>query len=143
MGVSESKSGNGFLLELGRLMEFFLYLPCNKILNSTNLKAFIEDKLNVAEMTIFVCTYHIVGKRENAEYQYFLLFPQCFQSVVKICIIAINKNAKFQVNWTRDYKTMLWTKNWTPPSPAQTPVHPHGSKPICHGPSHNIYPVFN
>ena len=29
-------------------------------------------------------------------------------------ITATHTNAKFPVNWTRDDKVMLWTKNWIP-----------------------------
>ena len=45
------------------------------------LKAFADDKLNVAEMVIsaLVRVENIVGKGENAGYQHYLLFPQCFQ----------------------------------------------------------------
>ena len=62
----------------------FLYfnpLPDN-ISSLSKLKAFAHNKSNVASMVIseFVWVEHIVGKRENAGYQHFLLFPQCFQS---------------------------------------------------------------
>ena len=47
----------------------------------TILKAFTDDKLNIAKMTIslFDRVENTVGKGENAVYQHFLLFPQCFQ----------------------------------------------------------------
>ena len=46
----------------------------------TKLKAFADDKLNVAKMTINHCgrLENTVVKEENAGYQHFLLFPQCF-----------------------------------------------------------------
>ena len=46
----------------------------------TKLKAFADDKLNVDEMTISLRdrVESTVGKEENAGYQHFLLFPQCF-----------------------------------------------------------------
>ena len=46
----------------------------------TKLKAFADDKLNVAKMTISLCgrLENTVEKEENADYQHFLLFPQCF-----------------------------------------------------------------
>ena len=55
-------------------------LPKNKILDVTKLKAFAVDKLNVFEMMIslFDRVENTVGKGENAGYQHFLLFPQCF-----------------------------------------------------------------
>ena len=44
------------------------------------LKAFADDKLNIAKMTIsfFNRIENTVGKGENAGYQHFLLFPHCF-----------------------------------------------------------------
>ena len=56
-------------------------LPNDKILDVPKLKAFADDKTNVAQMMIYVFdrVKNIVGKGENAGYQHFLLFPQCFQ----------------------------------------------------------------
>ena len=44
------------------------------------LKAFADSKFNFAKMLIslFDSVENIVGKGENAGYQHFLLFPQCF-----------------------------------------------------------------
>ena len=44
------------------------------------MKAFADDKLNVDKMTISLYdrVESTVGKEENAGYQHFLLFPQCF-----------------------------------------------------------------
>ena len=55
-------------------------LPNDKILELTELKAFADDKLNVARITIslFDRVENTVGKGENAGYQHFLLFPQYF-----------------------------------------------------------------
>ena len=52
-----------------------------KILDWFKLKAFAEDKITVAEMMISLSdkVEKIVEKGENAGYQHFLLFPQCFQ----------------------------------------------------------------
>ena len=56
-------------------------LPNDKILDWSKLKTFADDKIEVLKMVIFVFdrVENIVGKGENAGYQYFLLFPQCFQ----------------------------------------------------------------
>ena len=56
-------------------------LPDDKILDWSKLKAFADDNLNVAKMMISLYdrVEKIVGKGENAGYQHFLLFPQCFQ----------------------------------------------------------------
>ena len=53
----------------------------DKILDLSKLKAFAEDKINLTKMMIYVFDgiENIAGKRENAGYQHFLLFPQCFQ----------------------------------------------------------------
>ena len=54
----------------------------------TKFKTFADDKSIIARMTISVFDQvenvfdqveNIVGKRENAGYHHFLLFPQCFQ----------------------------------------------------------------
>ena len=56
-------------------------LPNDQILDLTKLKAFADDKINVAQMMISVFDWieNIVEKGENAGYQHFLLFPQCLQ----------------------------------------------------------------
>ena len=53
----------------------------DKTLEVTKLKAFADDKIHVAQMmiSVFDRVENIVGKRENAGYQHFLLFPQCFR----------------------------------------------------------------
>ena len=59
----------------------FNSLPNDKILDSSKLKAFEDDKINVNQNLKFDMGWveNIVGKGENAGYQHFLLFPQCFQ----------------------------------------------------------------
>ena len=58
-----------------------LTLPNDKIVDWSKLKAFADDKINVNEELKFGLgrLEYIVGKGENAGYQHFLLFPQCFQ----------------------------------------------------------------
>ena len=60
-------------------------LPNDKILDWSKLKAYADDKIKVLKMIIFVFdrVENIVGKGENAGYQHFLLFAQCFQ---KTCL---------------------------------------------------------
>ena len=55
-------------------------LQNDKFLEVTKLNTFTGDKLNIAKMTISFCNTveNTVGKGENAGYQHFLLFPQCF-----------------------------------------------------------------
>ena len=56
-------------------------LPNNKIYGLSKSKALADDKINVSEKLKFDLgrVENIVGKGENAGYQHFLLFPQCFQ----------------------------------------------------------------
>ena len=56
-------------------------LANNKILDLSKLKAFADDNSNVNQKLKFALgrVENIVGKGENAGYQHFLLFPQCFQ----------------------------------------------------------------
>ena len=56
-------------------------LPNDKILHWSQLKPFADDIKNVTETLKLVLgrVENIVGKEENAGYQHFLLFPQCFQ----------------------------------------------------------------
>ena len=65
---------------LHNIFHVFNPLPDDKILDVIKLKAFPDDNLNVAKMTIplFDRVENGVGKGENAGYQHFLLFPQCF-----------------------------------------------------------------
>ena len=55
-------------------------LPNEEILDETKLKAFRDDKFNIAKMTIFLVDRvgGTVGKGENAGHQHFVLFPQFF-----------------------------------------------------------------
>ena len=76
----------------------FNSLPNDKILDWFKLKAFADNKINLAQKSKFIYgrVENIVGKGENAGYQRFLLFPQCFQtlscSVVKsrVCVVIEN-----------------------------------------------------
>ena len=60
---------------------FIIPLSNNKNLDWSKLKAFADDKIDVSEKLKFVLgrVENIVGKGENAGFQHFLLFPQCFQ----------------------------------------------------------------
>ena len=58
----------------------FNRLPNDKSLDVVKFKAFAADKLNVAKTIISLLdrVENTVGKEENAGYQHFLLFLQCF-----------------------------------------------------------------
>ena len=66
-----------------RLHVLIKSLPNGKILDWSKLKAFADDKINVAEKMISLCdrVENIAQKGENAGYHHFLLFPQCFQKL--------------------------------------------------------------
>ena len=55
-------------------------LPNDKILDRSKFKAFADDKIIATEnfKSVLETVENIVGKGENAGYQHFLLFPQCF-----------------------------------------------------------------
>ena len=59
---------------------FFNSLPNDKFSDWSKVKAFEDDKLNLAEKMKIVLerVENIEGKGENAVYQHFLLFPQSF-----------------------------------------------------------------
>ena len=62
-------------------MRFVFFWKMVEIINLTKFKEFSDDKLNVTNMMIFIFdrVENSVGKGENAGYQNFLLFLQCFQ----------------------------------------------------------------
>ena len=59
-------------------------LPNNKVLDWSKFGVFADDKINVTEKLKFVegRIENIVGKGENAGFQHFLLFQQCFQKAI-------------------------------------------------------------
>ena len=59
----------------------FNSLPNDKILDWSKLKAFADNKINPTKQQAFFAGWvdNIVGKGENAGYQHFLLFQQCYQ----------------------------------------------------------------
>ena len=63
------------------ILAAFNSLPNDQILDVTKLKAFADDKINVAQMllSVFDKIENVVGEGENAGCQHFLLFPQGFQ----------------------------------------------------------------
>ena len=65
------------------------------------MKAFADDKTDVTETLKFVLgrVEKIIGKGENAGYQHFFLFPQCFQKasfseLLKVRIMCGNLRVK-------------------------------------------------
>ena len=72
------------------LSGFFNFLPNDKILDRSKLKAFPDDKTKLLKKMIFVFdrVENIVGKGENAGYQHFLLFPHFFQKAFKLGLLT-------------------------------------------------------
>ena len=66
-------------------------LPDDKILGLPKLKASADDKLNVTQSVkvVFHMIENIMGKEENAGYQHFLLFPQCFPKAFSFSVSKI------------------------------------------------------
>ena len=68
-------------------------LSNDKILDLTKFKAFADNKIIPTQKFKFILerVENIVRKGENAGYQHFLLFPQCFKSfllrVLKVGIV--------------------------------------------------------
>ena len=74
-------------LDKSNVLTFFCFprhqltlLLNGKFLDCSKLKAFADDKSNLAKRLKFDLgrVENISGKGENAGYQHFLLFPQCF-----------------------------------------------------------------
>ena len=61
------------------------------------MKAFADDKMNLNEKLKLALgnVENIVGKGENADYQHFLLFSQCFQKP------SLSGSLKVGVVWQR------------------------------------------
>ena len=69
------------LLTASFKVSIFSPLPDDKVSGLPKLKAFPDDKTNVTQnfKAVFHRIENITGEEENAAYQHFLLFPQCFQ----------------------------------------------------------------
>ena len=78
-------------LFLGHML---ISLPNDRFLDWSKLKAFTDNKINLAEKLKFVLgRVENVGKGENAGYQHFLLFLQCFPKV------SILRSLKVGIVW--------------------------------------------
>ena len=71
---------------------FFLFSHCFQKASSLESlsKALADNQLNITKMIILICARveNSVGKRENAGYQYFLLYPQCFQKASSLELLS-------------------------------------------------------
>ena len=64
------------------------------MLDITKWKAFADNKIAQMMIYVFDRVENIVGKGENAGYQYFLHFPQCFQ---KASFLGVVKSRDYLV----------------------------------------------
>ena len=66
-------------------------LPNNKILEYSKWKAYADDKIQVDEKLKFVMGLeeNILRKGENAVYQQFLFFPQCFEKLSFLRLLKV------------------------------------------------------
>ena len=102
-GKREKNAGNKHFLSSNnvfrrqRTTAQLQYLPNDKVLNRSKLKAFADDKINVNEVLkiSFGRVENIVGRGENAGYQHFLLFPQCFRKP------SVSRSLKVGTVWQR------------------------------------------
>ena len=78
-----------------RFFQRLTSLPNNKILDVTKLKAFADNKINVAQMmtSVFDRVENLVKKAENAGYQHFLLFPHIFKRLL------VSRSLKVEIVW--------------------------------------------
>ena len=67
------------------------FLPKDKTLDESKLKAFADNKLISTQKLKFVLgrEKNIVGKAENAGYQHFLLFIHCFQKLSFTLVLKV------------------------------------------------------
>ena len=80
-----------------KMFSFVNSLPNDVFLGWSKFKAFADDKINDNENFKFVLgrVENIVGKGENAGYQPFLLYLQCFQKT------SFSRLLKVRIVWLR------------------------------------------
>ena len=93
---------------------YFNPLSNDKILDWSNLESFADDKVSVTQKQKFFLGWveNVAGKRENAGYQHFLLFPQSFQKAVfvgslKLGIVWKRVNLQIKLWLILDYYTIF------------------------------------
>ena len=93
---------------MSRFTKIFSPLPNNKILDQSNLKDSADDKIDLTWNLNYVLgrIENIVGKGENAGYQHFLLFTQCFRKA------PFQESLKVQIVWWRIKCRRLWKTMW-------------------------------
>ena len=71
--------------------------PIENNIDWSKSKAFADDKINVIQKLKFLLNMieNIVGKGENAGYQHFLLFPQCFLHS------SLSASLRVEIRWSQ------------------------------------------
>ena len=95
LAIIKLSSANTFNLDKTKILSSGKDLPNDKSLDWLEFKAFADEKISETEKLKFVLgkLENIAGKGENAGYQHFLLFPQCFQKV------SFSKLLKVRIVW--------------------------------------------
>ena len=78
-------------------------LPNDKIVDLSKLKAFADDNLNVNQKRKLPLgrVENNVGKEENAGYQHFFLFPQCFQEASYTGLLTLSQTTNVRLFQTK------------------------------------------
>ena len=86
-------------------------LPNDKILEMTKLKAFADDKLNVAKMTIslFGRVENPMGKGENAGHQHFFPFPTGFSKALFLRLVKSRDYMAKVLKAIFHYRPKIWS----------------------------------
>ena len=73
----------------------FTPLPNDRILSLSKLKTFADSKIILFKKSkiLLGSIENIAENKENAGYQHFLLFPQCFQKV------SFKRSLKVEIVW--------------------------------------------
>ena len=80
-------------------MGFACRLPNDTILDWSRLKALADNKIKVTAILKIILgrVENIVRNGENAGYQHFLLFPQCFQKTPLLGLLKVDCVVKSEV----------------------------------------------
>ena len=76
-----------------------------KISACSDSKVFSDNKVNATNMMfpVFDKVENIVGKGENAGYQHFLLFPQCFQKASPPGSVFTNHSLERSLSYSPEF----------------------------------------
>ena len=96
---SSERSWPGLDLASDLVLKSYNSLPNNRILDQSKMEDFRDNKINVTRNVSLQVHFvlgrveNIMGKGENAGYQHFLLFLQCFQK------LSFSRSLKVRTVW--------------------------------------------